>query len=199
VTPGTWTLDQWLAGFEQNVEGEVQLVIRAAGEAAPADDPAWSALRTRYRVPADPLLARWVASLNPARPRGASPEELRGVLEALSSWAQSELFAFGQRAPGAAGHPIFARVQGRLARLALDEVVRYREALVARMIHQPPPGAAPAVGGIFANAARTAGATPWAEAYQAGAQTASLCCPHCGGAQERSLDFTCRYCKKPLG
>jgi hypothetical protein len=196
---GGWTVEQWLAGFEQNLEGHVRQVVQTASEAAPADDPAWSALRAHYRVAADPLLARWVASLNPARPRGASVEELRGVLEAAAAWARSELFAFGQQAAGAAAHPIYARVEARLSRLALDEAVRYREALVARALHQPPPGAAPAVGGIFANAARTAQDTPWAAAYQAGAQTASLICPHCGGAQERSLDFTCRYCRKPLG
>lgn len=199
MTPGGWTVEQWLAGFEQNIEGYVQQALKTAREAAPSGDPAWGELRGRYRVAADPLLARWVASLNPARPRGASPEELRGVLEALAAWARGELASFGQQAPGAAAHPLFARLQGRLSRLALDEVVRYREALVAQMINQPPPGAAPSVGGIFANAAKTAGETPWAAAYQAGAQTASLTCPHCGSAQERTLDFTCRYCKKPLG
>lgn len=199
MTSGGWTMDQWLAWFEQNVEAHAQQVIRAAQQAAPAGDPSWGEVRERYRVAADPLLARWVASLNPARPRGASPEELRQVLEGLAAWGKRELMSFERQAPAAAGHPVFVRLQGRLQRLALDEVVRYREGLVAQMTGQPAPSAAPSVGGIFANAAKTAAETPWAAAYQQGAQTNTLLCPHCGGAQERPLDFMCRYCKKPLG
>jgi hypothetical protein len=194
---GGWSLEQWLEGFERNVEGYVQQALQTAREAAPADDPAWSELRGRYRVGKDPLLARWIAGLNPARPRGASAEELRQVLEALAAWAQGELGAFARQAPAAASHPVYQRIQGRLGRLALDEVVRYREALAASALGQP--AASPSVGGIFANAAKTAGETPWAEAYKQGAQAHTLICSRCGSAQERPLDFLCRYCKQPLG
>lgn len=194
-----WTLEQWLEGFERNMEGYVRHTVQTAQQAAPADDPAWVELRQRYRVASDPLLARWIAGLNPARPRGASSEELRLVLEALAAWAKGELHAFARQAPGAEQHPIFQRIQGRLARLALDECVRYREALVASALGQPAAGAAPSVGGIFANASKTAGETPWAATYQQGAQTNTLICAHCGSAQERTLDFLCRYCRKPLG
>jgi hypothetical protein len=194
---GGWTLEQWLEGFERNVEGYVGQAIEAARQAAPVGDPAWGELRGRYRVGPDPLLARWVAGLNPARPRGASAEELRQVLEALAAWGKGELMGFARQAPGVVAHPIFLRIQARLERLALDETVRYREALTASALGQP--AAAPSVGGIFANAAKTAGETPWAATYQQGAQTHTLVCPHCGSAQERPLDFLCRYCKKHLG
>lgn len=194
-----WTLEQWLEGFERNVEGHIRHTVQTAQQAAPTDDPTWVELRQRYRVAADPLIARWVASLNPTRPRGASSEELRLVLEALSAWAMGELQAFRQQAKGVENNLIFQRIYTYLTQFPLQEIVRYREALVASSLGQPAAGAAPAVGGIFANAAKTAAETPWAATYQQGAQANTLVCMHCGSAQERPLDFLCRYCRKPLG
>lgn len=196
---GGWTLEQWLAGFEQNVEGYVRQTLETARRAQPEGDAGWVELRSRYGVSPDPLLARWVASLDPSRRQGASAEELRQVLEALAGWARRELAAFVQQAPGALAHPAYRRLDERLTRMPLDEVARYRDALAARFLPGAAPGAAPAVNSIFANAARTAGETPWAATYHQGAQANTLICPYCGGAQERPLDFLCRYCKKPMG
>ncbi|MDW8251320.1 MAG: hypothetical protein RMJ98_18650, partial [Myxococcales bacterium] len=105
-----WTLEQWLEGFERNLERHVQQTLQTAHDATPADDPTWSELRNRYRVPRDPLLAQWIAGLNPVRPRGASAEELRQVLEVLVAWAQGELVAFARQAPAATSHPIYQRI-----------------------------------------------------------------------------------------
>jgi hypothetical protein len=104
---GGWTLE----GFERNVEGYVQQALRTAREATPVDDLAWRQLRGRSRVGKDPLLARWIAGLNPVRPRGTSAEELRQVLEALAAWVQGELGAFARQASAAMSHPVYQRLQ----------------------------------------------------------------------------------------
>lgn len=192
---GGWTLEQWLEGFSRTLDGYVRQAVQTAEQAAPEGDAAWSELRARSQVAPDPLLARWIASLHPTA-RGASAEELRQVLERLVGWARGELHRLQQQAPAAASHPAWRSLQERLDRLALDEVARYRERRAGAALGQP--AQQPSVGGIFANAARTADQTPWAEVYRQGAQAHSLVCKHCGSAQERTLDFQCRYCKKSL-
>jgi hypothetical protein len=193
-----WSIEGWLAAFEQNVEAHVQGVLAACRAAAPDGDAACDELLRRHEAQPDPLLARVVASQNPTAPRGASPDELRRVLEAVATRAQAELHAFVATSPTAATLPVHGRIAARLASMALHESNRHREALASARSGLP---AAPAVsvGGIFANAARTAPETPWAQSYQQGAAANTLTCAHCGGAQERPLDFACRYCRKPMG
>ncbi len=60
------------------------------------------------------------------------------------------------------------------------------------------------VASVFANAVETTKKTPWASAEAAakaassrGESSVTLQCSRCGAPQEKTLEFTCRYCGTP--
>jgi len=101
------------------------------------------------------------------------------------------------RDPAARAQPALAQLHQRLALLVDAEARRYERILgPVPPPSVPPPTLGPSLGSIFTNATQTS-----AEASRANAahkQVETLTCVHCGGPQERPLDFRCKYCGRPI-
>jgi hypothetical protein len=179
------------------IAGHVRAVRETAAASPPGGGPAWDALLGHYRLAAfDPNeRATVVRCLRLAR--GATPGEVRMVLSALAGWASGEA---ARLAADPALAPEAARLRAWLEGLVERELGEYERSIgVAPPPAQapaPPPAAAPSLGAIFANAQQTSKEVPWANAKYD--QTATLTCVHCGGPQERPMDFMCKYCRRPI-
>lgn len=113
--------------------------------------------------------------------RGACPAEVRLVFVGLHKWALTQ-----------GGDP------QRLSTLVDQETQKYELSIgLAPLPPLPPPTpAAPSLASIFKNAEQTSKEVPWAG--QTFKQVGALECIHCGGPQEKPLDFMCRYCRRPI-
>jgi hypothetical protein len=112
-----------------------------------------------------------------ARAAGRAPAELRAALQAVVAGIVAGV---AQTVPR--GDPGVHMAEAWLVRRVEQELQAYAAA----------PAKPKGIGGIFANAVETNKQTPWANAK--GETSVTLTCPACGAAQERTLDFTCRYC-----
>jgi hypothetical protein len=130
--------------------------------------------------------------------RGATPGEVRMVLASLAAWATGEAMRLAQ-------DPALAHEAAGL-RTWIDGLVdgETREYERSVGVVAPPPAApsppagpaAPSLGSIFANAQQTSKEVPWANMKYD--QVATLTCVHCGGPQEKPMDFMCKYCRRPI-
>jgi hypothetical protein len=112
--------------------------------------------------------------------RGATPGEVRIVLEALARWANGELARSGR---------------GPLPPNMVDEeMARYERSIALVEPGALPP--APAVASIFGNALDTSKEVPWAG--QKFKDVATLTCVHCGAPQQKAGAFICHFCRRPI-
>jgi hypothetical protein len=172
--------------------------IRETAAACPAGGgPAWDALLQHYRLaPFDPReRAMIVQHMHLAR--GATPGEVRMALAALVAWANGEATRLAQD-PSLA--PEIPGLRSWIDSLTDAETRAYETSVgvVAPLVPAWAKPAAPAigVGAIFANAQQTSKEVPWAgQKFDA---VNSLTCVHCGGPQEKPMDFMCKYCRRPI-
>jgi hypothetical protein len=176
--------------------------VRDTAAASPAGGgPAWDGLLQHYRVaPFDPR-ERAVIVQHMRLTRGATPGEVRMVLASLVGWATGEA---ARLAPDPA---LAAEVPGLRAWIdaLVDGETREYERTIGVVPPPPVPAqaaavaaapAAPSLGSIFANAQQTSKEVPWANMkYE---HVATLTCVHCGGPQEKPMDFMCKYCRRPI-
>ncbi len=189
--------------LEAAVAQHVAAIHRAAGASPAGGGPEWDALLRHYGLaPLDPQERSFIVS-HMRLPRGAVPAEVRTAFAGLARWAHGEmerLRSAGQLAPPS--------LHQRIAELVDQETAAYERSLglappapapapapAAPPVHVPAPGA-PSLASIFANAHQTSKEVPWANMkYDA---VATLTCVHCGGPQEKSQDFMCKYCRRPI-
>lgn len=171
------------------VTQHVTAIHRAASASPAGGGPEWDALLRHYGLaPLDRQERSFIVSAM-RLPRGAVPAEVRAAFAGLARWAHGEmdrLRSGGQLAP--------PELHQRIAELAERETAAYERAL-GLAPPSPSPGA-PSLASIFANAQQTSKEVPWANMkYNA---VANLTCVHCGGPQEQSDDFMCKYCRRPI-
>lgn len=162
--------------------------------------PEWDGLLRHYGItPVDGRERGMIVSCMRLS-RGAVPAEVRMALQGLAQWASRELSRLGSE--GHAHHPAFAVLQQRLTTLVDAETATYERAIGVAPPPAPPPIVAaaapvgPSLGSIFANANATAKEVPWAgQTYKS---VGNLTCVHCGGPQEKPMDFMCKYCRRPI-
>jgi hypothetical protein len=184
-----------LEGFEAAMAQHLRAIHETAAASPPGGGPAWDQLLAYYGVQGVGAEERGAVAQAMGLGRGATPGEVRIVLDGLVRWAEGELARMTQDSD-LANHPRLAWWKSSLPTLAQAESERYEHAIgyVARAAPAPPP--APALASIFANAQKTSKEVPWAGMkYE---QAAVLTCVHCGGPQERPQDFMCRYCRRPI-
>jgi hypothetical protein len=174
--------------------------VRDTAAASPAGGgPAWDALLQHYRLaPFDPRERAMVVQ-HMRLARGATPGEVRMVLTSLVAWATGEAARLAQDPALAAEVP---GLRAWIDALVDGETREYERSIG---VAPPPPApvalpvpapAAPSLGSIFANAQQTSKEVPWANMkYE---QVATLTCVHCGGPQEKPMDFMCKYCRRPI-
>jgi hypothetical protein len=176
--------------------------VRDTAAASPAGGgPAWDALLQHYRLaPFEPRERATVVQCLRLT-RGATPGEVRMVLASLVAWAQAEAGRLAQDPSLAAeAHGLRAWIDT----LVDGETREYERSIgVVAPPPAPPPvapapsaPAAPSLGSIFANAQQTSKEVPWANMKYETVTT--LTCVHCGGPQERPMDFMCKYCRRPI-
>jgi hypothetical protein len=173
--------------------------VRETAAASPAGGgPAWDALLQHYRLaPFDPRERATVVQCLRLT-RGATPGEVRMTLAALVAWATGEAARLAQDPTLAAEVP---RLRAWVDTLVDGETREYERSIgVVAPPPAPPPAApapaAPSLGAIFANAQQTSKEVPWANMkYET---VTNLTCVHCGGPQERPMDFMCKYCRRPI-
>jgi hypothetical protein len=141
-----------------------------------------------YGLAPEPAATRFEAARQARLARGAIPAEVERALQAMAHRAGAELARLEAIHAGAGP---FSAARARLA----ARVRREAEAYVAGAAQAAPGGAD--VASVFANARATSKQVPWARDPVPAAMI--LACPACGAPQERPLDFTCRYCRAPLG
>jgi hypothetical protein len=183
-------------GFEASIAQHLRAIHDTAAGSPPGGGPAWDQLLSHYGVAGVGPDERAAVARAMGLERGATPGEVRMVLDGLVRWAEGELGRMAQ-APALASDPRVAWWKGNLTTLAQTESDRYERAIgyVPPLPLAPAPPA-PALASIFANAQATAKQVPWAGMkYE---QAAVLTCVHCGGPQERPQDFMCRYCRRPI-
>jgi hypothetical protein len=175
------------AELEAALNQHVQTVMGNAWNCPPGGNHVWDRTLAWYGVAADPAVERLNEAIGRGMVQGAIPCEVSRVLYAVQAWAQAQL---GPHVPasGLISDPGLAALAVRIAQLPVIELQRYEAAVMPRR--------APSVGSIFANASATAGQAPWAKANLAPASV--LVCIHCGAPQQAALNFTCKYCQKPM-
>ena len=176
--------------------------VRETAAASPAGGgPAWDALLQHYRLaPFDPRERATVVQCLRLT-RGATPGEVRMTLAALVAWATGEAARLAQD-PSLA--PEVPGLRAWIDTLVDGETRDYERSIgVVAPPPAPPPiaaapvaPAAPSLGAIFANAQQTSKEVPWANMKYETVTT--LTCVHCGGPQERPMDFMCKYCRRPI-
>ncbi len=182
-----------------SIEQHVLYIHQTAASSPAGGGPAWDALLRHYGVLAFGPEERSTSVRCMRLTRGALPSEVRAALEGLRSWATRELERL-RADPSFAANGAPAQLQQRLVSLVDLETQRYENAIgvapsQARAAPAPGP-AAPSLASIFANAQQTSKEVPWANVkYE---QVGALTCVHCGGPQERPLDFMCKYCRRPI-
>jgi hypothetical protein len=174
--------------------------VRDTAAASPAGGgPAWDALLHHYRLaPFEPRERAMVVQYLRLT-RGATPGEVRMALAALVAWATGEANRLAQD-PSLA--PEVPGLRAWIDALVDGETREYERSIgVVAPAAAPPPApapgpAAPSLGSIFANAQQTSKEVPWANMKYETVTT--LTCVHCGGPQERPMDFMCKYCRRPI-
>lgn len=158
---------------EAAIAQHLQAIHQTAASSPAGGGPAWDALLRHYGVAgvSPQERAAVVSGLNLVR--GATPGEVRIVIEALVRWANPQL-----------ARPLPPTMVD-------DEVKKYENA-----IGLVEPGAAPAVSSIFGNALDTSKEVPWAN--QKFKDVATLSCVHCGAPQQRAGAFICHFCRRPI-
>jgi hypothetical protein len=190
-------MDPMLGGqvtaLEQRLEAEVSQVLAVARACPAGGSPTWDRVMTAYGAQALSPDERLRTLAEAGMGGGASPAELRRVLELLAALAARQLASF--LPPQAASDPAVGKLRYRLTTLGDAEARAYAASLRAQAPPQPQGGGGK-VSSIFANAKATAKQQPWkAVEYKAGY---SYVCAHCGAPQQQSLDFICRHCGKPV-
>jgi len=182
------------------VTRHVSAIHGAACSAAAGGDATWDGLLRHYGVtPFDPR-ERALIVRGMRLSRGATPAEVRVVLLEVQRWAERELVRI--RSDGAPlGSSALGLLSDRIAFLADRETSTYEQMLGLPRLRvsepaTPPVAAAPSLASIFANADQTSKQAGWATSKHA--HVNSLTCVHCGGPQERPMDFMCRYCRRPI-
>ena len=170
--------------------------VRDTAAASPAGGgPAWNALLQHYQLaPFDPRERAMVVQCLRLT-RGATPGEVRMALAALVGWATGEANRLAQD-PALAGE--VPALRAWIGALVDGETREYERSIG---LAPPPPApapapAAPSLGSIFANAQQTSKEVPWANMKYETVTT--LTCVHCGGPQEKPMDFMCKYCRRPI-
>lgn len=187
-----------IESLDELVTRHVGTIHATASSAAAGGDASWDELLRHYGV--TPFDARERATIveHMHLGRGATPAEVRVVLEGVARWAEQELGRI-RSDPALVGSRSLETLSGRLAALAERETFAYERMLGLPLPPTPEPAgppAAPSLGSIFANATHTSKAAEWAgPKYKA---VSSLTCVHCGGPQEVPMDFMCRYCRRPI-
>jgi hypothetical protein len=178
------------------IAGHVRAVRETAAASPPGGGPAWDALLGHYRLAAFDSNERATVVRCLRLSRGATPGEVRMVLASLATWAAGEASRLASNpalAMEVAG--LRAWIDGLVDR-ELGEYERSIGVAPAPAAPPAPASAAPSLGSIFANAQQTSKEVPWANMKFE--QVATLTCVHCGGPQERPMDFMCKYCRRPI-
>jgi hypothetical protein len=183
-------------GFESAIAQHLRAIHETAASSPPGGGPAWDQLLAHYGVASVGQEERAAVAHAMGLTRGATPGEVRLLLDGLARWADAELARLASN-PALANDPRLAWWKNNLSTLAQTESEKYERAIG----YVPPPALAPAppapaLASIFANAQATAKQVPWAGMKVE--QAAVLTCVHCGGPQERPQDFMCRYCRRPI-
>jgi hypothetical protein len=177
--------------FESVLFGHVGHVLEVAATSPAGGAGRWEEVLGHFGIEGMPRAERGPAAARRGHARGAFPEEVELVLQAIVAMATASLadlrHVYGGALaadPGAA-----ARVQAmsaRLGGLALEQRQAYEAGV------RPKPVVGTGVAAIFANAKATAEISPW-KSWTNQYQT-TLQCPGCGAAQQAELVFTCKYC-----
>lgn len=177
--------------FESVLFGHIGHVLEVAATSPAGGAGRWEELMTHFGLQGMPREERGPTAAKRGHPRGAFPEEVEQVLQAIATMASSslgELRAVHEPAlradPGAAAR--LDAIAMRLGVLALEQRRVYESEL------RPKPTTGAGVAGIFANARATAEIRPWKRWTMDHHMT--LQCPGCGAAQQAELVFTCKYC-----
>lgn len=171
-----------VAGLEQRLGEQVAAVLSAARACPSGGDVGWDRLLSAHGVAPQSAEERLRTVAAARLPAGASPVEVRRVLDVVAARAEAELDAV---APGAGPQDLrVGALRYRLASLGDKETGDYVASLTARS----------AVGSVFANAKASAAAQPWKQV--ACRPTTAFTCVHCGAPQQVQLDFICHYCGK---
>jgi len=185
-----------IESFSELVAQSVSAIHTAAASAAPGGDANWDGLLRHYGVTPFDVGERALIVQRMGLSRGATPAEVRVVLLAVQRWAEAELARL-RSDPAVATAASLGPLSERIASLAERETSAYERALGLPRAPAPRPAApAPSVASIFANADQTSKEAEWGSAKYR--QVSSLTCVHCGGPQERPMDFLCRYCRRPI-
>ncbi len=187
------SVDALAAALRQHVD----YVLNAAASSPPGGGPAWDEVLRFYRVTAHDAQERTMIVQYMRLQRGATPAEVRAVLEGLRTWAFGEIERL-RTDPSIAQSPALGQLHGAAQTLVDRETANYERSIGIQPapVAPPPKLAGPSVGSIFANAQQTSKEVPWADmSYK---QVATLTCVHCGGPQETPLDFMCKFCRRPI-
>jgi hypothetical protein len=177
--------------FESVLFGHIGHVLEVAAISPAGGAGRWEEVLTHFGLEGMPREERGPTAAKRRHPRGAFPEEVELVLQAIVHMAHASLTelrgAYGgalQADPSAAAR--VSALATRLGVLAVEQRQVYERQL------RPKKSGGAGVAGIFANARATAEISPWKSwttEYQS-----TLQCPGCGAAQQAELVFTCKYC-----
>ncbi len=189
------SVDALSAALRQHVDH----VLNTAASSPPGGGPAWDELLRFYRITAHDGQERAMIVQYMRLQRGATPAEVRAVLEGLRTWAFGEIDRM-RLDPSIGDSPALGQLHGAAQTLVDRETANYERSIgiqPAPVAPAPPKKpAGPSVGSIFANAQQTSKEVPWANMEYK--QVATLTCVHCGGPQETPLDFMCKFCRRPI-
>lgn len=178
----------------------LQHILNTAATSPPGGGPAWDDLMRYYGISVFDHQERQMIVQYMRLSRGATPAEVRSVLEGLRSWAFREMKQLRLN-PAVDTSPEMGHMQKLVTEMVDRETTNYERMLglvppVAALPTAPVKPAGPSMGSIFANAQQTSKEVPWANMQYK--QVATLTCVHCGGPQETPLDFMCKFCRRPI-
>jgi hypothetical protein len=190
------SVDALAAALAQHVD----YVLNTAASSPAGGGPQWDEVLRYYRVQPHDAQERAMIVQYMRLQRGATPAEVRTVLEGLRTWAFGEIERL-RADPSIGQSPALGQLHGAAQTLVERETARYELSIglqpaPAAAPAAPPKPAAPSLGSIFANAQQTSKEVPWANMEYK--QVATLTCVHCGGPQETPLDFMCKFCRRPI-
>jgi hypothetical protein len=169
-----------LAGLEQKLGEQVAEVLAAARACPPGGNFNWDRILESYGATPQSADDRLRTVAEAKLGAGASPVEVKRVLDVIVGRAQADLEALAAQTG-----PQDFRIGGlryRLAALSDKEQQEYSTSVAVRA----------SVSSVFANAKASAALQPWKQVeYKAGFTYA---CVHCGAPQQAQLDFKCLYC-----
>ena len=183
-----------LDALESDLAGALARLRQAALAAGPAQLSDWDALLEKTHLKPPPMPARLLRYQQLKLNRGALPDELQAVLQAVARQAVGRLDAIIESDPAGTGHHGAYASRCGLLRAQLVGLVDREGASYKALLRPPKPGGG--LGGIFARARATSALDPW----KAGKweQAVTLSCVSCGAPQEVELEFHCHYCRNPL-